>query len=96
MRYILVVFLLLLAFSGVLALFSGQPSPSTEISLSQLVQKINQGQVKEIVVRGDTLAVAGEAENWRARREPSVSVSESLSNLGAGRDKLSAVGLTAA
>ena len=54
-KYILIVFLILLAATLLVVLFSSSQNQKPIIPLSELAQKINSGNVKQINVRGDDL-----------------------------------------
>ena len=56
-KYILIVFIILLGLSGLFALFEKPNQAKEDISLSQVVAKINSGEAKEILVKGDILEV---------------------------------------
>ena len=56
-RYILVVFLILLALSGAVSFWGGQTGSTSELSLSQVVAKINNGEVQEIALQDDNLKI---------------------------------------
>ncbi|MBI2062350.1 MAG: ATP-dependent zinc metalloprotease FtsH [Candidatus Yanofskybacteria bacterium] len=73
-----------------------------EVSVSELVAKINDGQVKEITVKGDNLEIilkdgdlpTGQAgKKLVSQKEAGVSAFETLINLGADKDKLSALNI---
>lgn len=62
-----------------------------EITLSQIVQQVKAGEVKEIIVRGPILEVSYVDETrtkGEAKRESDASVSESLANFGVTPDEL--------
>ena len=56
-KYILIVFVILLGLSGLFALFERPDQTKENISLSRVVAKINNGEAKEIVVKGDILEI---------------------------------------
>ncbi len=92
-KYVLIVFLVLLLFSGLIAAF-GYPfsQNKTEVSLTQLVSQINSSQVKGIVVQGDIIEITlNNDSKERANKEPNVSVAEILVNLGVDKTKLSQI-----
>ncbi len=65
-----------------------------ELTLSQVVEQVKAGEVREIIVRGATLEVSYTDEtrnHGEAKREIDASVSESLTNLGVTPEQLSAV-----
>jgi len=65
-----------------------------ELTVSQVVEQVKNGEVAEIVVRGTQLEItySDETRNpGEARRETDASVSDSLTNLGVTAEQLSAV-----
>lgn len=65
-----------------------------QLSISEVVQQVKDGEVKEIVVRGSTLEIAYTDETrtpGEAKRETDAAISESLANLGVTAEQLSAV-----
>ncbi|MDP3763476.1 MAG: hypothetical protein Q8Q92_02345, partial [bacterium] len=56
-KYISIVFLILLTAAGLVMLFQSPFEKIDSVSLSEIVSKINAGQVKEITVKGDNLEV---------------------------------------
>ncbi len=94
-KYILVVFLILLVLSGFVALFNSPFSePPTEVSLTTLVNQINQSEVKEIIVRGEKLEITlNNDEKEESKKESGASVSETLINLGVEQAQLREVNL---
>jgi ATP-dependent metalloprotease FtsH len=93
-KYVLIVFVVLALLSGVTAIFQSPFSgKKQEITLSQLVTQINNGEVKEIVVRGDSLEISlsGKEEKEYSQKEIGISLAESLVNFGADKTKLSQI-----
>src|SRR3989344_307980 len=96
-KYIAVIFLILLVLSAIVAGLQTSFSKKIEdISLSTLVRKINDGEVKEITVLGDELEItlADGKTKERSKKETGASLSETLKNLGvneAQRDKVNIV-----
>ena len=67
---------------------------STELSISEVVAQVKNGEVKEIIVRGSKLEVSYTDESkviGVAKRETDASVSESLTNLGVSAEQLAVV-----
>ncbi len=95
LKYILIVFVILLGLSGLVAFFQTSPSQSGEISLSQVVEKINNGEAKEILIQGDTLEMKVGDKTFKSKKETGVSAVETLVNLGADKTKLAAVNISA-
>lgn len=91
-KYILMVFVILLGLSGLFALFE-KPNQTENISLSQVVSKINNGEAKEILVQGDVLEVKAGEKTFKSKKEPGVSLAETLINLGADKNKLGQVNI---
>lgn len=96
LKYILIVFVILLGLSGLVA-FLGSPlgAKPEEISLSQTVTKINRGEIKEIVVKSEILEIVPQQEGplFKSKKEPLVSTAETLLALGAEKEKLQAVNI---
>lgn len=73
-------------------LFQSPFEKAATVSVSELVTKINAEEVKEITVKGDNLNIVlkdGE-KKLTSQKESGVSAFETLLNLGASKDKLSA------
>lgn len=89
-----IIFLVLLLVAGLLS-FSSSAKPKTEpAGISQLVQEINDGAVKEIKVRGDDLVVMlidETAKQQIVKKEYGQSFSELMSNYQVSAEKLQQV-----
>lgn len=94
-KYILIVFIILLGLSGLAAFFQTPPSQGGEISLSQVVEKINSGEAKEITVKGDNLEIKTADKTFSSKKETGVSAVETLVNLGTDKTKLATVNISA-
>ncbi len=92
-RYFAIIFVILLAASGLVAMFNSSSEAPNEAVLSDIVTKINAGQVKEMAIEGDTITATVAADNTRlvAKKESSVSAFETLLNLGADKSKLTSI-----
>jgi len=90
LKYILIVFVSLLVLAAFVSLF--QSPEKTVVPLSELVSKINAGEVENITVKEDVLEVkiAG-GKLLETKKEANISAFETLVNLGADRNKLSAI-----
>ena len=90
LKYILIVFASLLVLAALVSLF--ESPKKAVIPLSELVNKINQGEVESITIKEDLLEtkLTG-GELLETKKEASVSAFETLANLGAKEDKMSAV-----
>src|SRR3989344_955261 len=88
LKYILIVFASLLVLAAFVSLFQSQKK--TVVPLSELVSKINAGQVESITVKEDLLEIKlTGGELLETKKETSVSAFETLANLGAEQEKLS-------
>ena len=56
-KYVLIVFVILLLISGIANVIQSSLEKTTEVSLSKLVEQINSSAVKEIVLQGDVLSI---------------------------------------
>jgi len=93
-RNIVIVFFILLGAAGLVAVFQLPDDKPSEVALSEVVGKINRGEIKEISVNGDNLAITlTDNKKLFAKKEPGVSAFETLVNLGAEKDKLSAANI---
>lgn len=97
-KYISIVFLILLTAAGLVLIFQSPLEKTDNVSLSELVTKVNAGEIKEITVKGDNLEVVLKDEDSStgqtskkliSKKESGVSAFETLLNLGANKDKLS-------
>ena len=90
LKYILITFVSLLVLAALLSLFE---SPAkTTVPLSELVSKISNREVGSITVKEDLLEVRlANGDLLKVKKEPSISAFETLLNLGADKEKLSAV-----
>ncbi len=90
----LVVFLFLML-SGIMILYSSPEKRSTDVSLSELVTQINNGEVKEIVVTGNVLEIVKQDDTkQKASKEPESSLTETLANYGIDKERFKAVSVT--
>ena len=91
-KYISIVFLILLTAAGLVMLFQSPFEKADSVSVSELVTKINAGQVKEITVKGDNMEIVLTEGDKKliSQKEVGVSAFETLLNLGADKEKLSA------
>ena len=86
------VLLIFLVIAGVFTLLSPSLEKEKEISLSQLVQDINQGKIKKVTISGDDLKIQYQDDTKASsRKETETGLSESLLNLEADREKLKGV-----
>jgi cell division protease FtsH len=92
-KYILIVFLIFFLAAALIAAFDSSKK-SSEIALSDLVNKINAGEIKDISVKGDILEIASkDNNNFTAKKEPGISAFQTLDNLGADKKQLASVNM---
>jgi len=90
---ILIIFLIV---SGIFALLFNPFEEKTEISLSKLVEEINQEKVENITIAGSEISILFKDETEaESRKEPESSLTESLITLGVDSEKLKAVEINA-
>jgi len=86
--------LLLIFITAVFSYLTDTGVKPTELSISEVVAQVKNGEVKEIIVRGSKLEVSYTDESkviGVAKRETDASVSESLTNLGVSSEQLAVV-----
>ncbi len=87
----LLILLIFLAISAVFSLFY-QPDKEKEISFTELVQAINQGEIKKIKVLGNDLEITYQDESMAfSTKEQETALSQSLINYGVETEKLKTV-----
>ncbi len=90
-RSIALTFLVFLALSGIASFFLGGPEPA-RISLTELAQKVNAKEVKEIVIEYDRLSITLTDESLAtSQKEINTPLTEALIALGAKPELMSAV-----
>jgi len=88
----LVILLIFLFISAVFSLFYQPFEKKKELSLTQVVEKINRDEIKKITVLGDTLEIIYQDETKAfSMKEPEAALSQSLLNYGVDKEKLMAV-----
>ena len=91
-KYLLIVFLILIVLSGAVAVFDLAREKVKEISLSQLAREIQSGEIKEVAVKNDDLAIKlSDGTKEVSKKEPGVGLSETLTNLGVSSEDLAGV-----
>jgi len=94
LKNLLIASLALLTIAGLFTLLSSPAEKPEEISLSQLVEQINQEQVSTIVIKGDKLEIElKDGTKEKATKEKEASLTESLKNYGLDSTKLKLVNL---
>lgn len=90
----LIVFLFLML-SGIMILYSSPQKKPVDVSLSELVGQINNGEIKEIVVTGNELSITKTDDTKeKASKEPESSLTETLANYSIDKDRFKAVSVT--
>jgi len=91
-KNIIWVLIILLAISTLYSVIAGQFEEKKELSLSDLVSKINAGEVSEVTVVDSTLdIVLKNGSKFFAHKEPESGLTETLRNYGILQDKLKEV-----
>ena len=91
---ILTTILILIALTFAYSYVVDSQNPVDELSVSEVVQQVKDGEVSEIVVQGSALTVTYKDETrnkGEAKRETDASISETLKNFGVSEEQLSAV-----
>jgi cell division protease FtsH len=84
----------LMLISAIYSIVAGRFAEEKEMSLSELVAKINAEEVKEIAVTDSTLRIVlKNNEEFHAQKEVEAGLSETLSNYGVNAEKLSKVSI---
>ena len=94
-NFILILFIFLLI-SAVFTLFFNPFEEQSEISLTQLVNDINQGKVKEITAAGSSISIVYQDDSQsKSRKESESSLTEALIGLGTNPEELKKVNFKA-
>lgn len=95
MKNIGVIVFLFLMLSGIMILYSSPEKRPTDVSLSELVTQINAGEIKEIVVSGNTLEIVKQdGAKEKASKESESSLTETLANYQIDKEKFKSVSVT--
>ncbi|OGZ18567.1 MAG: cell division protein FtsH, partial [Candidatus Nealsonbacteria bacterium RBG_13_42_11] len=87
--FILLIFLVV---SSVFTLFSQPFKKETQLSLTQLVEEINQGKVKQVFISGNELEIVYQDDTKaKSIKETESALSQSLINYGVNKEKLKGV-----
>ncbi len=91
-KNLVLILLIFLLISSFFSLFYQPLEKPKEISLTQLVEEINQEKVKKITVLGDEILILYQDETKAvSRKEVETALSQSLLNYGADKEKLSKI-----
>jgi len=88
----ILILLIFLVISAVFTLFQQPFEKVKELSLTQLVEEINQEKIKKVVVSGNELQIIYKDDSKaRSRKETEAALSQSLINYGVDKEKLTKV-----
>jgi cell division protease FtsH len=91
-KNLVLILIIFLVISGIFTLFSEPSEKEGELSLTQLVEEINQGKIKKITVSGSDLDILySDDTKAKSRKETETALSESLINYGVDKEKLKEV-----
>jgi cell division protease FtsH len=93
---ILTTVMFLVLIMAVFSYLAEQDVKPEELTLSQVVEHVKKGEVKEIIVRGSMLEVSYKDETrtpGETKRETDAAVSETLTNLGVTTEELSSIAI---
>ncbi len=86
--------ILFFVISGILILIETPQNKPANVSLSELVEQINQGKVKTVSIKGNELSITLKDEKKeKASKESESSLTETLANYGVDKDRLKEVSL---
>ncbi len=86
------VLLIFLVISSIFTLFSSPFKKETQLSLSQLVEEINQGKIRQITIQGQNLQIVyQDGSKAKSMKETESALSQSLINYGVNSEKLKGV-----
>jgi len=92
LKNFLFIILIFIIISAIFTLFQEPLKKERELSLTQLVQEINQEKIKKITVSGNELQIIYQDESKaRSRKETETALSQSLINYGVEKEKLARV-----
>lgn len=93
-KNIVFILLLFLIISGIFTLFSQPFQEEKKLSLTQLIEEINQEKIKKITVSGSELQILYQDDSKaKSRKETESTLSESLINYGINKEKLQKVNI---
>ena len=94
---ILTALLVLMIISSLFTLFSEKNAPAPTIPISQVAKDVNDGLIKKITVKGDSIDVVYQnGKTKQSLKELEASLSQTLTNYGVKPDKLAAVAISVA
>jgi cell division protease FtsH len=89
------ILLILILISGIFSLFSRSSTSTKTIPISQVVQQINQGDIKSISLNGDNLTLSYNSTDTTAKavKETGTDLGQVLNNYGVDKTKLAGVSI---
>lgn len=88
------ILILFFVISGILILIEAPQDKPADVSLSELVEQINEGKVKTVAIKGNELSITLKDEKQeKASKESESSLTETLANYGVDKDRLKEVSL---
>ena len=88
------ILILFFVISGILILIEAPQDKPANVSLSELVEQINEGKVKTVAIKGNELSITLKDEKQeKASKESESSLTETLANYGVDKDRLKEVSL---
>lgn len=94
LKNLIIILLVFFLISGIVMLFNTPASQTTNITLNELANQINEGKVKEIQVEGDNLNITlADGAKEKSRKEADAALTESLKNYGVDPAQLRAVNI---
>jgi cell division protease FtsH len=88
-KNISIIVLVFLLISGIFVLYNSPSQKTKEIGLSELVNEVNDGKVKQITVESNTLKIElQDGEQQKTTKESEASLTESLKNYGVDTEQL--------
>lgn len=91
-KNIFLIIVILLFFSAAAGLFTSKIEKLKEVSLSEIARKVNNAEVKQITVRGGSVEVLLQDDTkLLTRKEGEIGISQTLTNLGVGKEPLNAI-----
>lgn len=91
-KYIVTTILIFIILSGIYSFIGSKYQKVPEISVSEMANDIKSGQVKEVIVRGDSLDIIYKNDDKKiSKKEQSEALTESLENFGITPEDLSKI-----
>jgi len=93
-KNIIIVFFALMVLAGIFSIYTSPLKSTEQISLNQVVNDINEGKVKKIIVKENNLEIELQDGALKSgTKETDLGLTETLKNLGVDNEKLKAVSI---